>query len=81
MERYGDPIRGSVLCRAFCLRCGEPMRVEYQRLWDDHGRRIPHYCRDCGNRDHVGCSSPPSPNDDDGWKASVQDAYGDCPGL
>jgi len=81
MEAYGGRIRGSCLYRAFCAHCGEPIRVEHAMLYDDHGHRLQHYCRDCGNRDHVGCSSPPSPNDSGAWRPSIQDDYGDIPGA
>jgi len=81
MEAYGSRIRGSCLYRAFCAHCGEPMRVTAASLYDEHGHRLRQYCRDCGNRDHVGCSSPPSPNDPDAWQPSTQEDYGDIPGA
>lgn len=49
--KHGDPIPGSKFCRAFCERCGEPMRVHAGRL------NRPNMCGDC-DPPHMGVGNP-----------------------
>lgn len=47
MTRFGDPIPGSNLYRAFCCICGEAMRVPKDSLYetvDGFSRKQNHYC-------------------------------------
>lgn len=72
-ELIGQQIEGSRYIRAYCNRCGEAMRVE--KAIDDKGKPIIIFCEECGQRKHIGCSSPPSPLDDpdeysSSWKKS-----------
>ena len=60
-EMIGGIIKGSRYVRAYCHRCNEPIRVEYAR--DFQGKPLEIFCVECGERPHIGCSSPPSPLD------------------
>ena len=61
-ELHGTKIAGSRFYRAYCTNCGEPMRTE--RPFDEDGKPNKFCCQECGERKHIGCSSPPSPLDD-----------------
>jgi len=74
-ELHGQPIKGSKYFRAYCARCLEPMRVLHP--FDNEGRPITFYCTECGERKHIGCSSPPSPLDNaDEYSSSWKIASG-----
>ena len=75
MEKYGHKIAGSKYFRAFCCRCGEPMRIDESRVQHLKKNRN-HYCEVCSPK-HKGCSSPPSPLDDpDEYSSSWKIATG-----
>lgn len=76
-ELVGSKIEGSRYLRDYCYRCQTPMRVV--RCWDDDGNRITHICCECSPK-HVGCTSPSSPLDDDAYKVSIQEPYGNMAG-
>lgn len=79
MEAFGQYIDGSRFKRAFCLHCETPMRVT--ECHNPDGSAISYCCTECGERDHLGCSSPPSPHDKDAYGVSTQDDYGDIKGV
>lgn len=49
--KHGDPIPGSRFYRAFCARCGEPMRVQEANLNREN------MCSDC-DPPHMGVGNP-----------------------
>jgi len=61
-ELHGEKIKESKYYRAYCNRCGTPMRVK--EPFDEDNKPIIFYCTECGGGKHIGCSSPPSPLDD-----------------
>ena len=71
-EKTGESIKDSHYVRAYCHRCGEPMRVEPVLAFT----KI--FCEECGERQtHIGCSSPPSPLDNvDEYSSSWKIATG-----
>lgn len=44
---HGKQIPGSKYYRAYCARCGQPMRVQRRQRWVKNGDRIDHYCERC----------------------------------
>jgi len=66
--RHGDAIPGSRFYRSFCAGCGEPMRMDADRL----DREV--LCNDC-DPPHIGVGSPfaalnSAENDPDAWLPS-----------
>jgi len=66
--RHGDAIPGSRFFRSFCGCCGEPMRMDADRL---NGEVL---CGDC-DPPHIGVGGPASAlnsieNDPDAWRPS-----------
>ena len=72
-EKYGVPgekIPNSRCKRGYCPECGEPVRLVYNHPTNS----MP--CIDC-DPPHIGCSSPPSPNDnEDEYSSSWRIATG-----
>jgi ribosomal protein S27E len=70
MELKGEQIQGSRFYRNYCKRCGEPMRVSYNRK--DAGV----YCETCSPK-HISPSSAPTPLDnEDEYSSSWKIASG-----
>ena len=66
--RRGDPIPGSRFFRSFCARCGEPMRMEADRVNEDV------LCNEC-DPPHIGVGGPTGgldglDADPDAWRPS-----------
>ena len=67
MESRGQRINGSRYYRAFCIGCGDPVRVTKYKNY----LKTSIFCEEC-NPKHSGCTGPESPIDRDAYGISTQ---------
>ena len=71
-ERQGDSIPGSVLYRAFCCRCDEPIRV----TWSDLQKQKQFWCHDCDPKPQP--STAATKDDISPWQENAIRCMEDC---